>query len=110
MHMKGAAGFIRDLSPYLRDVGDTLTVMRGLDLVICCESSVRHMAGAIGKECWVPYSYCGGDWRCGRNQKHPLWDPNTTLFRQGTDQTWGPVFKRIVAGLKARARSDRRAA
>ena len=100
MHAKGAAGFIRDLSPYLRDVGDTLGIMRELDLVVCCESAVRHMAGAIGKKCFVPYSYNGGDWRCGRNQTHPLWDKNTTLFRQNHDATWEYVFRRIYATVE----------
>lgn len=100
LHKAGAAGFIRDLSPYLRDVVDTLAVMQELDVVVTCESAVRHMAGLLGKRCLVPYSYNGGDWRCGRTRPSPLWDPTTELFRQGPDARWDGPVARIVERLK----------
>jgi tetratricopeptide (TPR) repeat protein len=95
LHTNGGAGLIRDLSPYIRDVGDTIGILHNLDMVICCESAMRHICGAVDKLCWVPYSYNGGDWRCGRNQKYPLWDKNTELFRQDQSGTWEGVFRTI---------------
>lgn len=102
MHHAGAAAFIRDLSPNIRDVADTMGILRELDMVVCAETSVRHMCGALKKECWVPYSYLGGDYRMGHSGKlHPLWDENTFIYRQSAeDQNWTPVFKRISEDLR----------
>jgi tetratricopeptide (TPR) repeat protein len=102
LHAAGAAGLVRDLSPYIRDACDTVGMMRSLDLVIAVESFVPHLAASMGKETWVPLSYVGGDWRAGRSGDRPIWYANTRLVRQGADQQWGPVFDRIVTMLKER--------
>lgn len=102
LHESGSAALVRDLSPFIRDATDTVGLMRSLDLIIAAESFVPHLAGAIGKECWVPYSYCGGDWRIGRTEKGPIWYPKHRIFKQGPDQQWQPVFDRIVEQLKVR--------
>jgi hypothetical protein len=49
--------------------------MRHLDLVITCESAVRHMAALAGKECWVPYSRLGKDFRIGVDGTKAIWTP-----------------------------------
>lgn len=102
LNSSGCSGLIRDLSPYITDVVDTLEIMRALDLVITVESSPGHMAGLIGAECWIPYSLNGGDWRLGRTEAPPLWYPNHKIFRQGPDAAWGPVFNRMVEALRQR--------
>lgn len=102
LHAAGCASLIRDMSPWIKDVADTVGIMRELDLVVTVESFVGHMAGAMGKECWVPLAQRGGDWRCGRSGDAPLWYPATRLFRQREDGEWGPVFDRIVAALGER--------
>jgi len=103
IHAAGAQALVKDLSPYIRDVAETASIMRDLDLVVTVESAPRHIAGLLGVECWVPYPYYGsGDFRCGRHRDHPVWDDKTTLFRQGPDGQWGPVFERIVEALKER--------
>lgn len=103
IHASGAQAMVKDLSPYIRSVADTASIMRDLDLVITVESAPRHIAGLLGVECWVPYSHLGaGDFRCGRHRDHPLWDTKTTLYRQAPDGLWPPVFERIVEDLKRR--------
>lgn len=103
IHATGAQSMVKDLSPYIRSVADTASIMRDLDLVITVESAMRHIAGLLGVECWVPYAYYGeGDYRCGRERDHPLWNPRTTLYRQGKDGAWGPVFDQIVSDLMKR--------
>lgn len=103
IHASGAQAMVKDLSPYIRSVADTASIMRDLDLVITVESLPRHIAGLLGVECWTPYAYLGaGDFRCGRHRDHPLWDPKTTLYRQAPDGLWPPVFERIVEDLKRR--------
>lgn len=102
LHEAGAAALIRDLSPWIRDVSDTVGLMRRLDLVMTCESFVGHLAGAIGAECWVLVSHKGGDFRCGRVGEKQLWYPRSRVFRQGSDAAWGPVFGRVVEALRER--------
>lgn len=103
IHPIGAQALVKDLSPYIRSFADTASVVRDLDLVVTVESSLRHLCGLLKVECLVPYAYYGeGDYRCGRKREHPLWDDKTTLYRQGPDGTWAPVFERIVEDLKRR--------
>lgn len=100
LHEAGCASHIRDMSPYIRDALDTAAILREMDLVIACESFVAHLAAAVGKTCWVPLSWKGGDFRCGRSGDRPIWYPKTRLFREGPDEGWGPVFQRIVEALR----------
>lgn len=100
LYSTGSAAVIRDLFPMIRDACDTIAIMREMDLVICVESFPRHLAGALGKPCWVPLSYMGGDWRCGREGDVPLWDQHTRLIRQANTLHWEPVFEQIRAELK----------
>lgn len=102
VHNIGAATLIRDLSPIIRDAADTAAIINHLDLVISIESFVGHLCGAMGKECWIPYAYNGGDYRCGRQGDKPLWYANTRLFRQGRDAKWEPVFDKMITALRAR--------
>lgn len=100
MHDIGAAGLIRDLVPYVRDITDTLAILRDLDLVICCESALAHICAAADKECWLAYSYLGRDYRLGVDGKDMLWSPNHRVFRQGKDLNWYPVFLQIADELQ----------
>lgn len=102
IHDRGCVSLVRDLSPYIRDVAETTAIVRDLDLVITVESALRHVCGALNVECWVPYARNGGDWRMGRDRKHPLWDYSTRIFKQGKDATWQPVFDSIVDALGRR--------
>ena len=103
LHNAGAAGLIRDMSPYITDAMDTISIMKNLDLVISVESFVAHLAGTIHKECWIPYSYAGGDYRIGRTEEGSLWYPKHKIFKQAEDCRWEPVFDRIVDTLRVRA-------
>lgn len=97
----GLGSLIRDLSPGIQDVTDTMGIMGGLDLVVCAEGSLSHMASLIGKECWIMYSYMGGDWQAGRNREQQLWAPKSWIFRQSSAGAgWGPVVERVAAALR----------
>ena len=99
-NQQGAVALIKNLSCYVRDVTDTLALLRDLDLVITCESALGHIAALAGKECWIPYSYQGRDYRLSHTGEDRLWTPRTRVFRQGPDQKWEPVFEKIVAALR----------
>ncbi len=100
LHDAGGAALIRDVVPGIADVVDTLGILRDLDLVICCESFLGHAAALAGKECWIPYSYQGRDYRLGLAGEHLLWTPKTRTFNQELGEDWTPVFERIGEALR----------
>ena len=102
VHRFGAAALVKDLSPMIRDATDTAAIIRELDLVITIESFVGHLAGAFGKECWIPASFYGRDYRCGHTGSSSIWYPKHKLFRQGQHESWQPVFDRIGRALRGR--------
>lgn len=102
MHDRGFAPIMRDLTPYARDVSNTVALIKDLDLLICCESACAHIASLADVEVWMPYSYQGRDWRVGHTGDDRLWTPKTRIFRQDSDSRWEPVFERIRAALQER--------
>lgn len=101
----GFAPLIRDLSGYARDVADTCSLLPELDLVISVESALGHICSMADKECWIPYSHLGRDYRLGCNERAPrLWTPKHRVFQQSDDMRWEPVFERIVEALREKVR------
>ncbi len=70
--------------------------------MICCESALGHICAAVGRECWIPLSYMGHDYRAGRHGEMKVWTPKHRFFLQQEGETWQPVFDRIVEALKER--------
>ncbi len=92
-------------APDLAEVGgafvDTAAVIANLDLVICSDSAVAHLAGAMGKEVWL--ALCAApDWRWGRTGERTPWYPAMRLFRQRAAGDWADVFARITDALRER--------
>jgi tetratricopeptide (TPR) repeat protein len=96
VHDTGSAALIKDISPYIRDVCDTFSLMRDLDLIITIESGLGHMAGAMGKETIIPYSWLGRDYRAGTDGSNPIWYPKHTFVQQDSSRNWDPVFEKII--------------
>jgi tetratricopeptide (TPR) repeat protein len=96
---KGCAPVLKDLSGYIRGVDDTVALMKDLDLIVTIESALGHIATLAGIETWVPYSYCGRDWRVGVDGLDQIWS-KYRVFPQGPDMRWQPVFDSIVEALK----------
>lgn len=96
----GGTAAIVDLSPYLRDVVDTVSFLQRLDLVICCESALGHICASVGKECWIPLSVMGNDYRAGRHGEIKLWTPRHRFFLQTQVGKWDDVFDEIVVALQ----------
>ncbi|MGQ3048768.1 MAG: tetratricopeptide repeat protein [Niveispirillum sp.] len=75
---------------------DTAAVMQHLDLIISSDTSVAHLAGALGCPVWVPLKFAP-DWRWMRNREDSPWYPRTMrLFRQSTAGDWASVFQRLA--------------
>ena len=100
----GCAGVIRRLDPYIRDVVDTITILQDLDLVICCESALAHIAGSIDKECWIPYSFFGHAFVYGHKGTNIPWYKKHRFFHQDKTANWEPVFWEINRALHQRVK------
>ena len=104
LHDLGCAPVIKPLDGYIRDVVDTLSLMRDLDMIVTCESALGHIATFAGIETWLPYSYMGRDWRVGVDGQDQIWS-RYQMFPQGSDMQWQPVFNDIVSALRHRAKA-----
>jgi hypothetical protein len=69
-----------------------------LDLVISVDSSVAHMAGALGKPVWVLLSHVA-DWRWMSEGETTPWYPTMRLFRQTRPGDWTGVIERVAEAL-----------
>jgi tetratricopeptide (TPR) repeat protein len=84
---------------------DTAAVMKCLDLVITNDTSIAHLAGALGVPTFVALQYVP-DWRWMFDRADSPWYPTMRLFRQQTDGDWAGVFREInwaVSDLTSRA-------
>jgi len=83
---------------------DTAAIMKCMDLVVSSDTSVPHLAGALGVETWLALSF-SPDWRWLLDRDDSPWYPSIRLFRQQTLGDWDEVFRRIAAELRPRVES-----
>ncbi|MBM3349884.1 MAG: tetratricopeptide repeat protein [Betaproteobacteria bacterium] len=79
---------------------DTAAVMMCCDLVITIDTSIAHLAGALGVRTWVLLKLIP-DWRWLLDRSDSPWYPNMRLFRQKNPDEWLHVFKQMTAVLNA---------
>ena len=79
---------------------ETAALIMNLDLVITCDTSIGHLAGALGKTVWVVLPFVP-DWRWMMDREDSPWYPNTRLFRQTRRGDWEELFARVAQRLKA---------
>lgn len=84
------------------DMADTAAIVDGLDLVISIDTSVAHLAGAMGKPTWTLLPKLKTDWRWMRGRTDSPWYPSMRLFRQATPGDWGPTVDAVIAELERR--------
>jgi len=78
---------------------DTAAVVAGLDLVISSDTSVAHLAGALGRPVWTVLA-ASPEWRWGLERSDSPWYPTMRLFRQTTDGDWNTVVATIAEALQ----------
>ena len=90
----------------LRDFSDTAAIIDQLDLVIGVDTSVAHVAGALGKPVWVLLPFELVDWRWLIGRDDSPWYPGVMrLFRQGKNEPWSTVIARVAVALAEVQRS-----
>lgn len=82
-----------------QDFQDTGALMKNLDLIITVDTSVVHMAGALGRTTWLLNRY-GSEWRWLLDREDSPWYPSVRIFRQPAANDWDSVIERIASELK----------
>lgn len=82
----------------LMDFSDTAALLSCMDLVITVDTSVAHLAGALGKPVWILLAYMP-DFRWLLGCSDSPWYPTATLFRQDVRRAWEPVVADVAAKL-----------
>ena len=95
---------LHDWTDELHDFADTAALIDALDLVISVDTSVAHLAGALGKPVWVlnRYDQC---WRWLRDRTDSPWYPTARLFRQPSAGDWASVIRDVADALRQAASS-----
>jgi Flp pilus assembly protein TadD len=77
---------------------DAAAVISRLDLVVTCDTSIAHLAGALGRPVWVALKK-DAEWRWLREREDSPWYPTMRLFRQPTIGDWPSVFAQMAQAL-----------
>jgi len=91
---------LRSFAAAQSDFAQTAALVAQLDLVICVDTSIAHLAGAMGKPVWLLLPYAP-DWRWMLEREDSPWYPGMRLFRQQRPGDWDEVLARVAAALAA---------
>jgi len=102
-HLPGTVISLEPEQSGAADLADTAAIINQLDLVVSVDTSVAHLAGALGKPCLLLVPGFGVDWRWMAGRGDSPWYPHHTLFRGEIDRGWQPAVDRLVAEAVRRA-------
>ena len=94
-----------DLREAIEDFADTAALVEHLDLVVTVDTSVAHLAGALGKPTWVLLPFAP-DWRWLTARDDSPWYPTVRLFRQPRPRDWQSVLERVQTELSQLVRKS----
>jgi len=90
---------LRDLGTALTDFADTAAAIELIDVLVTVDTSIAHVAGAMGKPVWIMLPRSAHDWRWMLDREDSAWYPTARLFRQTVDGDWANVIARVRAEL-----------
>ncbi|SDI05286.1 Tetratricopeptide (TPR) repeat [Paraburkholderia steynii] len=89
------------LGSTIEDFADTAAIITQLDLLITVDTAAAHIAGALGKPCWLMLPHDWTDWRWLLERDDSPWYPGVMrLFRQSDARNWREVAERIADALR----------
>ncbi len=103
---------VRDLSASLHDFADTAAAVAELDVVISTCTAVAHLAGALGRECWILLPKIGLDWRWAGDalldaERSTRWYGSVWGVRQDEAREWSAPVERIRERIRERLEERR---
>lgn len=96
-NMLSQSGIV-DFGTELTSFADTAALIEALDLVISVDTSVAHLAGALGRPLWVLLTHVA-DWRWLLDRADSPWYPGARLFRQEKPGDWSGLIERVAHAL-----------
>jgi len=97
-----AGATLIDLQPPRGDFADLAALIEQLDLVVTIDTAAAHLAGAMGKPCWVLLPWFKTDWRWMQARTDSPWYPSVRLFRQPSHGDWSSVIAEVVQAWQDR--------
>jgi Flp pilus assembly protein TadD len=95
-----------NLADGIADFGDTAAIISLLDLVICVDTAVAHLAGALGQPVWLLLQK-DGEWRwLSDDRSDSPWYPTMRIFRQSVQRDWQELVARVRAALEEVVRGE----
>ncbi len=94
---------IHPMPLHVRSMDDTAALMGALDAVVSVDTSIVHLAGALGRPVWLANPLVS-DFRWGINRATTPWYASLRIVGQTASDVWRPVFERIAADLARRLR------
>ncbi len=95
-----------DAAPMLDDFADTAALISALDLVITVDTSVAHLAGALGKPVFILLPF-NADWRWLLGREDSPWYASARLFRQTRPGDWAAVIEKLTGEVKKFVAGDK---
>jgi hypothetical protein len=92
----------------VKDMAETAAIIDQLDLVVSVDTSVAHLAGAMGKFCSLLVPGFSPDWRWLIGRDDSPWYPKHTLVRSGVDGDWQGAVDRVIADAEQRVACEKR--
>lgn len=89
-----------DAGGQLRNFADTAALFQALDLVLTVDTSVAHLAGALGRPVWILLPWVP-DWRWMLERSDSPWYPTARLYRQPEAGDWNSVLMQVRQDLAA---------
>lgn len=86
------------VGPELDDLDDAAAILAELDLLVCVDTGLAHLAAAMGKPVWVMLPE-PADYRWLVDREDTPWYPTMRLYRQSTPREWAPVVARVANDL-----------
>ena len=80
----------------------TAAAIKALDLVITVDTSIAHLAGALGVPTWLLLIF-DPDFRWGLESERTIWYPSIRIFRQPKFRDWASVIDEVMAALEWRS-------
>jgi ADP-heptose:LPS heptosyltransferase len=97
---------IVDLTSEITDFTDTAALVSCLDLVISVDTSVAHLAAALGRPTWILLPYLP-DFRWLLDRDDSPWYPTVRLFRESAARDWAEVIDRVRVALDEHSSTPR---